>query len=213
MKNLSNNAIINLSIWNSAINSTRFPEYLSSWRTEYVKGGMLDAYSIAGNSFILNTISDNKSRYNDNKDTRSNYMTRSYTNPSGWTTATNFTSRLNTFAFTSKDARLPINTTTGEISTLNTSIYLIYAEMIVSSISSHAYGELYIKQDANNVVGAYEPLTSSGHSAWIHVSFLSLYQAADFTTVFRIGGNGTIQIRFGYTEFIGNKNDCGKKLL
>lgn len=214
MKNLPNDAVINVSVWNQAITSTRFPQYQSSWRTQYANGGIVDPYMIAGNSFILGSIEDNNTRFSSDRDTRSNFMTRSYTNPSGWVTATNYTARMNAYTITGiRNGRLAYDTTTGTITTLNTSIYLLYADLIISNVTGTSYCELYIQQGSTPVAGGYESLPTNGNSAYLQVNFLSLYQASNYSVVFRLGGNATMQLKFGYAEFIGNKNRCGEILI
>lgn len=214
MKNLPNNSVINLSVWNAATASTRFPQYQSSWRTGYANGGIVDPYKIAGNSFILGNIEDNNTRFSGDRDTRSNFMSRSYTNPSGWINATNYTSRMNFYTISgNRNGRLSYDTATGIITTLNTSIYLLYADLIISNVTSTSFCELYIQQGSTPVAGGYEALPTNGCSAYLQVNFLSLYQASNYSVAFRLGGNATMQLKFGYAEFIGNKNRCGEILI
>lgn len=210
MTNLSPNTMISLSMWNNVVTGVRFPQYQYIWRTSFSNGGVLDAYRIGANSFLIGSIEDNNTRYNDYRDTRSNYMQRSYTNPSGWVVASGFTSRLNNYDYsTLRSARLLMNSSTGVISTLSTSIYLIYAEIIVNSVTTHSYLEMQLLKNGVLISSHYEATPTAGHSAWAQTSVLSLYEASSYTLQFRFGGNGTGTVRLGYSEFIGNKNRCG----
>ena len=211
MTDLSPNTMISLSMWNSAIAGVRFPQYKYSWRSTFTNGGALDAYRIAGNSFILGSIEDNLTRYNDYRDTRSNYMSRSYTNILGtWTTADNFTNLLNVYSYTgNRSARLLMNRIAGTISTLNTSVYLIYADLIINSVNAQNYLEMQLLKNGSLVSSAYEAVPSAGHSAWVQTSALSLYETSTYSLRFRFNGTGTVTVRLGYSEFIGNKNRCG----
>lgn len=212
MFDLSPNVMISLNSWNSVIQESRFPQYQWFWRTSFVSGGVLDAYRVAGNSFILGSIEDNITRYNEYRDTRSNYMSRSYTvsSPGTWDTIASYTSRLNNYTYTgNRSARLSMDSTAGTIATLNSSIYMIYADVIVDSVTTHSYADMRITRNGTPVSCMYESLPTAGVSAWIQTSALALYDNATYRVEVRFGGSGVATIRLGYTEFIGNKNRCG----
>jgi hypothetical protein len=215
MTDLSPNTIISLDMWNAATVRTRFPAYQVIFRNSFLQGGAIDAYRFAGNSFILGSIEDNITRYNEYRDTRSNYMSRSVTfsSPNTWLPVNNFTSRLNDYNFVGRrSARLNMNTSTGIISTLNTSVYLIYANIIISNVSTSTYAEMRIFKTiggASIISSKYELIPITAHSAFLQVSALSIYDADDYRVEFRFGNSGTAIIQFGYTEFIGNKSGCG----
>lgn len=216
MRNKTANAFITLADWNDVVDDTLFPQYKYEWRSSFTSGGVLDAYRISGNSFILGSIDDNITLYNDYRDTRSNYMFYTSTgHNSDWRVATNFTNSYNNFAATgaNRDGRLVMSKSTGTITTLSSSIYLIYAEMTIPSVTSQVRGYMQIRQNGTNVAD----ISSSGvnistQSMSLQGQYLSIYRGANYTLRWRTEGSsphGAVQIRFGYAEFIGNKNNCG----
>lgn len=211
MNDLSPNTMIDLNIWNSVIDDVAFPQYQWFWRTSFRNGGVIDAYRIAGNSFVLGSIEDNITRYNEYRDIRSNYMYRDFSATAGtWNLVDSYTSGLNNYNFAQQTARLSANRSAGTITTLSTSIYLVYVDLIINSVASHSYADIRLLKNGVEVACSYESLPNTGHSAYIHTSAISLYENADYQVEFRLGGNGDVSVRLGYTEFIGNKNGCGE---
>jgi hypothetical protein len=216
MRNKTANAFISLADWNDVVNDTLLPQYGYQWRSSFTSGGVLDAYRIAGNSFILGSIDDNITLYNDYRDTRSNYMFYSSTgHDSNWRVATNFTNSYSTFSATgvNRDARLVMSLATGTITTLSSSIYLIYAEMTIPSVTSQVKGYMQIRRNGVNVADiSNSGVNISAQSVSLQGHYLSIYSGANYTLRWRTEGSaphGNVQIRFGYSEFIGNKNKCG----
>ena len=218
MKQLPANAQITTKIWNDVVNDTSIPYYDYSWRNSHVKGGILDPYRIAGNSFILGAIDDNITLYSAYRDTRSNYLLKNQTFGTAATTpavATNYTARLNDYSATGGDrpGRLLNSASAGSITTLNTSIYLIYANIVTYPPNPSYDGDFYIAILKNGTPVA-EASTSSlvNSSVFLQAQYLSLYESATYTLQWSKSlstAQTTGAIVLGYSEFIGNKNGCG----
>jgi hypothetical protein len=221
IESVSANISMTVDRWNKAVVSTRYPQYIYN-QTAYVNGGNLDAYRRTWAGYDLGSIDSYGSRYTQYRDIRSTYMTKTYTSATSpannvWTDVIGYNSISNTYNSTNQEGRLSPDVVNGYLKPNVNSVYLFYAEIVISSvpasmtsafcqIRSSSGVRAEVNQNValtaadsmklrNQLIVAYRNGTSTPYN--VRVKLLYSGTAPDF------------KIIFGYTELIGKKSGCG----
>lgn len=221
IESVSASASLTVDRWNKAVASSRYPQYIYN-QTAYVNGGNLDAYRRTWAGYDLGSIDSYGSRYTQYRDIRSTYMIKTYTSGTApasniWTDVVSYNYLSNSYNSTNQEGRLSPDTINGYIKPNVNSVYLLYAELFISSVPAsmtNAFCQIRsssgtraeVNQNIslaatdsmrlrNQLVVAYRNGTSDPYN--VRVKLLYSGTAPDFS------------ITFGYTELIGKKLGCG----
>jgi len=209
---------ITFSRWNEVVQSTRFPAYIYN-ATAYEGGANLNAYRRTWAGYDLGSIDAYGSRYTEFRDIRSTFMTgEGYPGVSDtWVTASSLVlsiTQSNPYNSTNQEGRLTLNPTNFSITPNINSAYIFWAEMKIENIPPDTTAAfLQIQSGGVTVADVNQNLNLIDSQSLIlrnqtFVAYKNTAHTIRYKTLFT-GLPPSLQIRFGYTELIGQKSGCG----